>query len=39
MHGTAGYLPILLFNFNLYGIVYTVRTPLCKGFIFAKGIC
>ena len=33
------YLPILVLNFNLYGAIYTVRTPHCKGLVFVKGVC
>ena len=39
MNGIAGYLPILILNFNLYGIVCTVPTPRCKGLLFVEGIC
>ena len=38
LNGIAGYLPILVFNFNLYGGVCTFRTPHCKG-LFVKEIC
>ena len=38
MNGIAGYFPILVFNFNLYGIVSTDRSPRCKRRLFVKGI-
>ena len=39
MNDIVGYLPILVFNFNLYGIVCTDRSSRCKGLLFVKGIC
>ena len=39
MNGIAGYLPILVLNFNLYGIVCTVGTPRYKDLLFVEGIC
>ena len=39
MNDIVGHLPILVFNFILYGVVCTNQSPRCKDLLFVKGIC